>query len=100
MQTIKNRRAYPKALKLAAIKAAKTTSRTTAQIAEDFNISKATVCTWKRTAGIAKPQPQGLHRYQSALAQIKRYNTPEVITQETPNGAQTVIEYQGKTYKA
>ena len=107
---IKNGRAYPKALKLAALKATKSKknrARTTAEIAADFNVHPMTLSTWKRTAGISKPQPPQLAAHQAAQAAIKVFNTPTLLR----NGASTDhmgnpisptqathIQFRGKLY--
>ena len=101
---IGNRRAYPKALKLAALKASKKAKKATKRVtvgavAASFNISPITLNTWKRQAGIAAAQPSGLAAHQKAQAAIKAYNTPTVKTVESAKGLVTSIMYRGKSYR-
>jgi len=92
---IKNGKAYPKSLKKAVIAAMKGT-QSNSQIAEDFNISKGTVQTWKRQASVQRAVPVGLARYQAASAALKAYNTPTITTDS--NGV-TTIAYKGHIYR-
>ena len=90
---IGQRTSYPKALRVAAVKAHART--TTAKVAESFNVSTSTVCKWAKAASKAKPQPKQLAAHQASAAAIKAFNTPQVTVD--PKGA-TVILYQGKVY--
>jgi uncharacterized protein YjcR len=74
---IKNRRAYPKSLKQAVLKAVQLapTDTSSRNIADSYNISKATVQVWKRQAKLQKAVPAGLARYQQTNAALKQYNT-------------------------
>jgi len=81
MTNIKNRRGYPQTMKAAVQRAGKASLKakstiTTADIADDFNISKSTVCIWRRQASVNAQQPVGLARHQAEQATIKAYNTP------------------------
>jgi len=78
MAIIRNGRAYPKALKKAVLKASKGI-QSNSEVAEDFNISKGTVQTWRRKASIQQPVPAGLARHQAAQAALKAYNTPTLV---------------------
>ena len=79
MNTIGQRRAYPRALRVAAVKAMSTKSglkRQTSEIAADFNIHKSTLASWARQAKVARQQPAQLTAYQANVAAVKAYNTP------------------------
>jgi transposase-like protein len=90
---IKNGRAYPQALKLAALKASKSKkAKSAGAIADDFNISKSTLTLWRRKAGIQRPQPTGLAKHVSDKAAEKAYNTPTM----QKNGT---IMFRGVEYK-
>ena len=91
---IGQRTSYPKALRVAAVKAHAKTS--TSKVAESFNVSPSTVCRWAAASNKAKTQPKQLAAHQAAAAAIKAYNTPQVTVDPT-TGA-TVILYQGKVY--
>ena len=107
MRTIQNGTSYPKALKSAALKAAKLavkprTARSVAAVAADFNVAPSTLSTWKRVAKLNKAQPVGLARHQAAAAAIKVFNTPTAVAADgTPCDAAkaTHIQFRGKTYK-
>jgi len=93
IKTIKNRRAYPAALKMAALKASKgKKAKSNAAIADDFNIHKSTLGNWRRAAGIQRPQPTGLARHNSDQKAEKAHNTPTMQTNGT-------IMYRGVEYK-
>ena len=77
---IKNGRAYPEALKKAALKASKAKKATVASVANDFNISKATLGAWRRQAGIQGPTPSGIARHIQASVAVKAYNTIKYIS--------------------
>ena len=91
---IGQRTSYPKALRVAAVKAHAKTN--TAKVAESFNVSPSTVCRWASAASKAKAQPKQLAAHQAAAAAIKAFNTPQVSTD--PKTGATVILYQGKAY--
>ena len=93
MKLIRNGKAYPKSLKLAALKASQNASASTSVVAREFNIGKSTLVTWRRQAKIAAALPAGLAAHQKAAAATKAYNTPII----NPNGT---ITYRGKTFKA
>jgi len=95
MAIIRNGKAYPKALKKAVLKASKGT-RSTNEVAEDFNISKGTVQTWRRQASIQRAVPTGLARHQAAAAALKAYNTPTV---QTDSHGVITIAYKGNIYR-
>ena len=102
MKEIRNGRAYPQALKKAALKASKSKKVSVASVANDFNISSATLCIWRRQAKIQGPTPSGLAAHQCAAAAIKAYNTIEYIDNKgqktlTPSNA-TSFNLRGKTY--
>ena len=103
MSTIKNGTAYPKAVKSAALKATKlkaNRNRSVSAIANDFGISAGTLSTWKRVAGLNKPQPAGLAAHHAAQAAIATYNTPTVVDYVTTNGLTAqCIQLRGKMYK-
>jgi len=101
MTLIKNGRAFPKAVKLAAIKATKLKSnkgRSVAAIAADFNVAPQTLNTWRRQAGTAAPQPTQLAAHQAASAAIKAFNTPTIIYDAGGLVVQG-IELRGKVYR-
>ncbi len=102
MTTIRNGVAFPKAVKLAALKAAKAkrnSKRSVAAIAADFGVSPSTLSNWKRAAGLNKPQPTGLARHQAAQAAIQAYNTPTIVDYTTPSGSTAqCLELRGKRF--
>ena len=98
MIRIKNRSAYPKSLKRAALEAWKTTERSGANIADDFNISSQTLSRWegdeKLQRGTMHPAARaGLKRYRSGLLAEKAKKTPQL-------NADGTITFNGKTYRA
>ena len=110
---IGNRKAFPKAVKQAALKASKAKAnknRSVGAIAEDFNVSKATLCLWRRKAGLSQAVPTGFAKHQAAQAATKIFNTPEAYFLSTIDGSRVVcdinnakkathIAFRGKTYK-
>jgi len=102
-QLINNGKAFPKAVKLAALKASKLKAnkkRSVAAVAADFNISKSTLCNWKRTAGLNEAVPAGIAAHQKAAATVKAYNTPTVTEYTTATGTTVrTIAYRGRTYR-
>ena len=101
MTPIKNGKAYPKSVKLAALKATKlkaNRNRSVASIAADFNVAPATLNTWRRQAGISAAQPAQLAAHQKAAAAIKAFNTPTVIYDDGGIVVQG-IELRGKMYR-
>jgi len=103
--TIKNRRAYPAALRKAAVKtavsrnkaAAKTgkpvsVTRAISKVAAEFNIHKGTLSKWVRATGQSNPQPVQLARYQAAQKIAKLFNQPQVLEDGS-------ISYQGKIFR-
>lgn len=105
MRTIRNGNAFPKAVKLAALKATKlkaNKNRSLQDVAGDFNISKSTLANWKRTAGLSQAVPTGLAAHQAAAAAIKVYNTVVYVDNSgqqvlTASNA-THFELRGKKY--
>ena len=90
---IGQRAGYPKALKLAAVKASRSSSTSLSETAAMFNISPSTVALWRRAAGVQGAVPKGLATFQASQAKIKVHNTPTIQADGT-------IKFQGKSYKA
>jgi len=89
VNSIGQRRAYPKALRVAAVKAHR--KNDTSIVARDFNVSKSTVCNWASAAQKAKPQPVQLARHQAAQAAVRAFNTPTLQSDGT-------IKYRGEIF--
>ena len=100
MSIIKNGRAYPKSLKLAALKASKSKKASVASVAADFNISEGTLGTWRRQAKIQGAVPVGIAAHIKAAAAVKAYNTPTITDYTTKTGktAQGIM-LKGVLYK-
>ena len=90
---IGQRAGYPKAMRLAAVKASKSSKASVSEVAAMFNISSSTVSTWRRDAGVQGAVPAGLARFQATAAHAKSHNTPKIQADGT-------IKFQGTTYKA
>lgn len=89
---IGQRRGYPKALKLAAVKQSQKKKTSVAAAAEMFNVATGTVQTWRRDAGVQGRVPTGLAKHQAAARATKAYNTPT-------HNSDGSITYQGKMYR-
>jgi len=103
MAIIRNGSAYPAQLRKAAVKASKRTKQSLREVAADFNVAPSTLSTWKRIAGLNKPQPAGLAAHQAAAAAVKAFNTPTLKGPTNTLGVvvpatATEIEFRGKTY--
>ena len=103
MTTIRNGNAYPKAVKLAALKASKRKGSSVAKVAADFNIGKGTLGAWRRQAGIQGPTPVGIAAHIKAAAAIKAYNEVEYLDNAgqvtlTPSNA-TSFRLRGNVYQ-
>ena len=92
MSTIKNRRAYPVALKKAVVASVKS-GVSINKTAESFNVSGPSTSLWAAKAGVspAIAQPAGLAAHCAKLKANKLFNTPTVV-----RGG---IMYKGKLYK-
>ena len=103
MAVIGNGYKFPKAVKLAALKASKLkgkNSRSVAKVAADFNMSKSTLGAWRRQAKIQEPVPAGIAAHIKAAAAIKEYNTPTIVDYTTKSGSTAqAIRLKGVLYK-
>ena len=95
---IRNGSRFPQEVKLAALKASKKANKpgsktSVSAVAKAFNISKATLCTWRRAAGIQQQVPAGIARHIASAHAERQFNTPII----QPNGT---IMLRGQEYKA
>lgn len=101
MIKIKNRKAYPQVMKAAVQRAGKAALRakstvTSSDIADDFNISKGTVCVWRRQAGVNAQQPAQLAAYQAARTAKMNNKQPKVMYKA--DGTIAGIGFDGMLY--
>ena len=94
--TIKQRSAYPIALRQAALATWTTTNKSTRIIADEYNVHLNTISEWVREAGLqrgtnpnATAANKARHDYEKAN---KNFNTPRILADGT-------ISYQGRIYR-
>ena len=94
--TIKQRSAYPIALRQAALETWTATNKSTRRIADEYNVHFNTISEWVREAGLqrgtnpnATAANKARHDYEKAN---KDFNTPRILADGT-------ISYQGRIYR-
>jgi len=94
--TIKQRSAYPIALRQAALETWTATNKSTRRIADEYNVHFNTISEWVREAGLqrgtnpnATAANKARHDYEKAN---KDFNTPKILADGT-------ISYQGRIYR-
>ncbi len=94
--TIKQRSAYPIALRQAALETWTATNKSTRRIADEYNVHFNTISEWVREAGLqrgtnpnATAANKARHAYEKAN---KDFNTPRILADGT-------ISYQGRIYR-
>jgi transposase-like protein len=92
MRKISNGTSYPVALRVAAVQRSVSADLSVAKVAAEFNISKSTVSTWRRDAGVQRDTPPQIAAYLARNKSAKQFNTPTV---QKDGG----IMYKGKLYK-